>query len=248
MKRIVRIIVPVFVASWMFTSCDKNVDDTCYPLMILEDGNPEVEFFYENNDLHKIFYYSSNGLAELIVQINRDNLGIIENIDFFSGSGTLDKRNQIIRNSDGKIAGYYEVIDVNQDGYPETVNAKYEYYYSGTKIDSIALFTGSSTYSKSYKLLWNGDNVTRLTELPSGDYTDYTYDTYRSFFQPVDIEAFIIFLDVKYLSNNNTTSASLYNSSNVLITSQNYTYTYNEDDLPDSMSPNYTFDYTCHKD
>ncbi len=238
-----------FIGLAILTGCSKENDRLC--LISSVSKNSIVQEVYEYDSLNRISLlktydddgfniyniypqYQSGKLKNLTIKIEPLN-----EVDRFLilGYNPLEQLN------------YITVLeDTNHDGYAEELNFMFVFFYnSNNKLDTMTVYNSSNILVTKIAFVWSGENISRIN-YPNGSYFLYTYDDNINFYhqQPELFLAIQLYdLNFKPLSANNITSIKNYDSNDVLLTEEYFTYSYNEDGKVIAINSDKTIDYRC---
>lgn len=214
----------------------------------------------KNANIHEVYEYDTQHRISLIKTYDDDGFNIyniypqyqsgkVKNITFKIEPLNVIDRFLILGYNPLEQLNYITVLeDTNHDGYAEELDFMFHFIYnSNNKLDTVAVYNSSYNLITKIAFIWSGENISRIN-YPNGSYFVYTYDDDINLYhqQPELFLAMQLFdLNFKPLSANNITSIKKYNSNNVLITDEYFTYSYNEDGKVISINGNQTIDYRC---
>ncbi|WP_019037958.1 hypothetical protein [Psychroflexus tropicus] len=212
----------------------ENTDKLLKKLIFEGDGSYTLEFFYNSDGTLDRLQSEGTGV-DFIKQFYYTN-GKIDRAEFLDANGTFD----------GSIEKYnYENgILIGRDDYynTTTLDERYLYTFTDNLISSIRYIGfGQNSFSEEIRFEYDSNNNASTKTI---DYVDsgtndekltFSYDDKKSPFLHVNPQ--LLFIDDFFSFVNNVTSETKTDlSTNTIIYTKNYTYTYDDEDYPTSRS------------
>jgi hypothetical protein len=245
MKKIIYLIFPLFILS----GCSKEKNILCFISSQSENGIIKEVYEYDtDNKISLIKTYDDDGfnIYNLYPQYQS---GKVKNITFKMEPFNEIYMFLILGYNPLEQLNYITVLeDTNHDGFAEELDFIFGFIYnSNNKLDTFAVYNSSYDLLTKIAFVWSGENISRIN-YPNGSYFLYTYDDNINLYhqQPELFLAMQLFdLNFKPLSANNITRIKKYDSNDILLTEEIFTYSYNEEGKVISINGNKTIDYRC---
>lgn len=239
----------ILASVMLFAGCAKEKTELCFVSKESKDGNIRYVYEYDSDNQISLIRFFDENVINIINGYPEYQFGKLKNLTY-----QYEPVNQIyyffiVGYNPAGMMNYISMLeDVNDDGFAETLSFSFQFKYNTSgKVDTVAVFNSSFNLVTTLKLIWNGENVSRIN-YANGAYAEYTYDNSPNRFQQ-NMEIFMVMkclnLHFEPLSANNITSIKIYDSSNQLQTDEYFAYTYDNDGKVISINGNETIDYRC---
>jgi hypothetical protein len=220
------VLLMVGLATWSCTS-----ENNCYLSEITYSGGAVSQFSYENGRLMKVTNYGSDGYLSNNLQIYRDTEGKIIRVDDVLPNGWLYARYLCTYNIQGKLGEVYLMFDDDHDGNAELFFSRTSYTYVNNELTNLTSYNLSSVVLQSTNLTWQNGNLTGVDNTLTNTQHYYSYDSGKSVASTISDLYFIILPASSLISKNNMTQDDYY-SGGTLISTFNYTTSYDAEGYP----------------
>jgi hypothetical protein len=195
-------------------------DGSSYTMTYTYSGTNLTKISYDDDGSYDKVYYTGD---------------LITKIEYFDDADVLEERTTYTYNSDSKLTSYVSVDYINDNGEREVYTYNADGTVSGVSYngDSVTQTTPGSTRTITFS---NGEVISEVSTSGSGSNITYTYDTKNHPYK--NIKGFDKIGAYSDSDNIGVTHNLLtrVQTSGTFTNTQNYSYTYNSDNYPLTMS------------
>lgn len=223
-------IVAVFTAS-----CSKDEFPTkCRIKEVKQGNNITAQAYYDGKNRVERFttYDQVTQIVDNDFHVYRNNEGKIDSAYVFDETNELVGKYRLIYNVSGNIGRIDVLTDDNDDGI-YTIDQYYEMVYNTAQdVETIRRFNSGGSETAEYSFEWSNGNIVTFNN--DGPRLEFTYDDKLSLYTGVGKD--VLFLNPQLLplimSKNNPLKIQQYNLLNQPEFTIDFSYQYNEHDLP----------------
>lgn len=224
-------ILKIIVLTIGLTTWSCATDNNCYLSQIKYNSGGVSEFSYENGRVIHVTNYSINGSMSNVLQIFRDNDGRIIRIDDILPNGWLFVRYLCTYNVQGKLGDVYTMYDNDHDGNTESFGSRTSYTYVNNELTNLTTYDINSVVLFSSNLTWQNGNLISVDNTLINTQHYYSYDSGKSITSTIN-DLYWIILPASSLVSKNNMIEDVYYSGGTLVSTFNYTTTYNAEGYP----------------
>lgn len=227
--------VAIVMGSFL-TACNKDPEgaSNCRINKVTQNNAVLAQAYYNNaNKLERfVTYDQSTQIISEDFRLFRNSEGKLDSARAFNASGNLIGKYKIIYNVSGQAGRIDLFTDGNNDGEFNLLHY-YEIIYNGSNDPvEITKFEANGAEDATYTFEWNNGNVTKFNN--DGPRLELNFDDKLSLYTGIGKD--VLFLNPQLLplvmSKNNPLNITQYSPLNIFEFSIDFTYTYNDKNLP----------------